>query len=371
MGRRPGSGIPGTGSGIDRRTLLATALSAGTAATTGCLAGAGRLEEDSGDDGEGEMAIVSTPAGFDDDAFNDEALAGLQQAASEHGFGIRTIPATQPERYESIQADAAEEGYDLVICAGEFHADALSTNAAAYPDQSWMLIDGTIEGADNVSEWLERNDELSFLAGAAAGTMTDERFHHDQYRTDPERSVVGFVGGEESDSLRVFERSYVQGARWANDDVEVLTGYAGSFEDPRGAERVATAQIDDGADVVWHAAAGAGKGVFAAADRRGRFGFGIDVDQSATIEEYADVILGSAVTAVDSATYRVAEAVVEGEFEEMVGERSLSVENDGIGFVVGREFEDRLPEDVLEIVGDAEDALEEGRIDLGCGPTGC
>ncbi|WP_114578299.1 BMP family protein [Saliphagus sp. LR7] len=371
MGGRPGSRVPGTGSRIDRRTLLATALS-GTTATAGCLAGAGSgLGEDSGEERVDEVAMVSSPAGFDDDAFNDEALAGLQEAASEYGFGIRTIQATQPERYESVQADAAEEGHDLVVCASDYHTDALSTNAATYPDQNWMLINNAIQGADNVSGWIERNDQLSFLAGVVAGTMTGERFHHNRYRTDPESATVGFVGGEESDLLRAFERSYVEGARWANEDVEVLSGYGGSFEDPAGADRVASAQIDDGADVVWHAAAGAGEGVFAAADRRGRFALGVDTDQSVAVEEYADVILGSAVKAVDSATYRVAKAVVEDEFEEVVGERTLSVANGGVGFVVGREFEDRLPEGVLEAVGDAEDALEEGRVDLSCGPTGC
>lgn len=347
--------------------MLAGALSAGEAAIAGCLAD---TDEDVGE-GPGEIAIISGSAGFDDDAFNDNALAGLEEAASEYGFGIRTIEETRPERYESVQADAAEEGYDLVVCAGDHHTDPLARNAEEYPDQNWMLLTNAIEGSGNVSGWIGMNNQMAFLAGVVAGAMTDEGFRKGRSRTDPNGSTVGFVGGEDNDLGRVFERSYVEGVRWATDDVEVLSGYSGSFEDPREAERVATSQIEDGADVIWHAAAAAGEGVFAAVERKDRFALGVDTDQSATAEEYADVIAGSTVKAVGVATYRVAESVVKGEFEEMVGKRTLSVANDGIGFVVGREFEDRLPDPVCEAIGDAEDALAEGWIALSCGPTNC
>ena len=147
-----------------------------------------------------------------------------------------------------------------------------------------MLINDHVEGADNVSGWIEMNHEMSFLAGVAAGTLTRHEIENAGSSTNPSESVVGFVGGEDIDLINAFETSYIEGAEWVNDDVEVLTGYGGSFSDTSAANDVAASQIDDGADIVWHAASAAGAGAFSAAQDGDRFGLGVDVDQSLTEE---------------------------------------------------------------------------------------
>ncbi|MFC4989712.1 BMP family lipoprotein [Saliphagus infecundisoli] len=366
---------------IDRRTVLATG---GTVIAGGMLAGClggdggnGNGNDSGNGNGNGnggggadEMAIISSPAGFDDNAFNDNALDGLEQAADEFDFAVNTIEETEEAQYESVQADAADQGYDLIVCVSDNHTDALTTNAEDYPDQNWMLINNVVD-TGNVSGWIEMNNEMSFLAGVVAGVMTGEEFETDAAATDPESATVGFVGGEENDLIQAFEQSYVEGAEWVNEDVEVLTGYGGSFNDPSGVEDVASSQIDDGADIVWHAASAAGAGAFSAAQNNGRFGIGVDVDQSVTEEQYADIIIGSAVKALDEATYQVAQSVVEGTFDEMVGEQNLSLENEGIDFVIGQEFEDELPDRVQEEIDNAKQGFADGEIELSCGPTSC
>ncbi|WP_235920775.1 BMP family ABC transporter substrate-binding protein [Natronorubrum halalkaliphilum] len=362
-----GDGVPGTESTtIQRRTVLAGggALVAGTA-LAGCIG------DDGNGGGETNVAIISSPAGFDDNAFNDNAVEGLEEAANDFDLEYTTVEETEEAQYESTQADTAESGYDLIICVGDNHTDPLETNAEQYPDQNWMLINNVIDGADNVSGWIEMNNEMSFLAGVVAGVMTDEEFEHDDSETDPDESIVGFVGGEDIPLINAFEQSYIEGVEWVNDDAEVLTGYGGSFSDTGAANDVAESQIDDGADIVWHAASAAGAGAFSAAQDNDRFALGVDVDQSVTEDQYQDVILGSAVKALNEATYQVAESVVEDDFESQVGEQNLSVEQGSIDFVVGQAFEGELPDDVDQYLDEAREGFENDEIDLTCGPTSC
>lgn len=360
--------------GIDRRTVLASGAAVlGSTTLAGCMGGDGNGGGGGGDGGGGgtSVAIISSPAGFDDNAFNDNALEGLQRAAEEFDIEVNSIEETQEAQYQSVQADTAESDYDLIVLVGDNHTGPLETNAEEYPDQNWMLINNVIEGADNVSGWIEMNNEMSFLAGVAAGTMTQEEFSEGAGATNPDESVVGFVGGEDIPLINAFEQSYVEGAEWVNESVDVLTGYSGTFSDTAPANDLAESQIDEGADIVWHAASAAGAGVFSAAQDNERYALGVDVDQSRTEEQYQDVILGSAVKALDEATYTVAQAVVDGNFGEYVGENNLSIEQESIDFVVGQAFEGSLPEAFSTNMEEAKQAIIDGEVELTCGPTSC
>ncbi|MCU4925489.1 BMP family ABC transporter substrate-binding protein [Halobacteria archaeon AArc-dxtr1] len=356
-----------TTTSVDRRTVLRTGAASAAAisgmALAGCIGGGG--------DGD-QVAIISSPAGFGDQAFNDNARSGLEEAADDFGFELNDVEATDETEYESQQADLAEtEDYDLIVMVGEQHLDPLETNADEYPDQYWMLINNHVEGADNVSGWIEMNNEMSFLAGVAAATLTHEDISENDSETDPDESIVGFAGGEDIPLINAFEESYKEGVEWVDSDIEVLDGYGGSFSDPDGVNNVAESQFDEGADIVWHAAAAAGAGAFSAAQDNGRFALGVDDDQSVSSEEYSDVILGSAIKALNQATYDVAEAVYEDDWDSMSGEQNLSLENEGIDFITGQDFEDVDLGDLDDNIQQAKDEFAEGEIELSCGPTSC
>ena len=352
-----------------RFVISGGALIAGTT-LAGCLSGNGN-GNGNGNGAATEVAIISSPAGFDDNAFNDNAVDGLEQASQDFDLEYTTVEETEEAQYASVQADVAESGYDLIICVGDNHTDPIATNVEEYPDQNWMLINNYVEGAENLSGWIEMNNEMSFLAGVAAGVMTQEDFEYQESSTDPDELTVGFVGGEDIPLINAFEQSYIEGVEWVNDSIEVRTGYGGSFSDTGAASDVASSQIDDGADIVWHAASAAGGGVFSAAQSNDRFALGVDVDQSVTEDQYQDVILGSAVKALNEATYAVSEAVVEGNFADYVGEQNLSIEQGSIDFIIGQAFEGQLPADLDDQLQAARDGFENDEIELTCGPTSC
>jgi basic membrane protein A and related proteins len=349
----------------NRRTFLTTGAAAiGTIGLAGCLG------DDNGGDS-GQIAIVSSPAGFDDNAFNDNALLGLQEAEEEYDIEINTVEETESANYEGVQSNLADEGtYDLIVLVSADHLNALEQNAPTYEEQNWMLINDHVD-EPNVSGWIEANHEMSFLAGVLAATMTSEELEHEDSSTDPDEEHIGFVGGEDTDLINAFEQSYIEGAEWVNEDIDVSVGYAGSFSDTSSAASVASSQYGGGADIIYHAASAAGTGVFSAAQSEGRFAIGVDSDQSESESEYQDVIIGSAVKMLNEATYEVAEAVANDDFESVAGENELTTEDEGIDIVIGQAFEGELPDVVDENIEQAKQEIIDDEIDFTCGPTGC
>ncbi|MHC3437255.1 BMP family lipoprotein [Natrialbaceae archaeon A-gly3] len=348
--------------GTSRRAVLASGAVGGGMAIAGCL-GAQDDAEDL------DIAIISSNAGFDDRAFNDMALSGLEQAQEEYGFELNVIEETDIAAFGDVQAEAAEIS-DLVVLVGFQHTEPLETNAVEFPDTNWMLINDDVD-EDNVAGYVWANHEMSYLAGVQAGTITNYDLEHEGNETEPEESQIGFVGGEEVPLIEAFEQAYVAGAEWANPDVEVTIGYAGSFGDPAAGEEVAESQYDDGADIVYHAAAATGPGIFDAAQAAERFAIGVDADQSVTLPEFSDVIIGSAVKFIDEGTYEAAEAVAEDNWEDVAGFNVLGLEEDAVDLVVGQEFEGELPEELEDNLEEARQDIIDGEIEVPCEHDGC
>ncbi|NHN46651.1 BMP family ABC transporter substrate-binding protein [Halostella sp. JP-L12] len=360
-------GSPAT---IDRRTVLASgAAIVGGTALAGCTGGDG--DDDGSGDGATNVAIVSSPAGFDDNAFNDLALEGLQSAAEEYDLEINQVEETEQAQYQSTQSELAQSGdYDLIVLVSYNHTEALTQNAADYPDQNWMLINDHVD-EPNVAGYTWANHEMSYLAGVLAGTMTTEELSHEGSETDPGSAQIGFVGGVDESLINAFERSYVAGAEWVNGDVDVNVGYIGDYTDTDTAADIASSQYDDGADIVYHAAAAAGRGVFEAAQDQNRFAIGVDADQSQTLPDFQDVILGSAVKYINEGTREVATAVAEGEFDSVAGANTLGLEDEAVDCVIGQAFEGQLPDAVNQNLEDAKQGIANGDIEVPCTAAGC
>jgi basic membrane protein A len=365
-----GSGDSPTGSSptpVSRRTVLASGA-VGLCGTTlaGCIGASGGFQDDTTN-----IAIVSSPAGFDDNAFNDLALEGLRAAAEEYDIEINRVEETEQAQYQSTQAQLAQSGdYDLIVLVSYNHTEALTQNAVDYPDQKWMLINDYVD-EPNVAGYTWANHQMSYLAGVLAGTMTTRELEQEGSATDPETAQVGFVGGEDGSLINAFERSYVAGAEWVTEDVEVNVGYIGNYTDTSTAADIASSQYDDGADIVYHAAAAAGRGVFEAAQENDRFAIGVDADQSKTLPDFQDVILGSAVKYINEGTREVAVAVAEDNFESVAGANTLGLEDEAVDCVIGQAFEDRLPDAVNQNLDEAKQGIVDGDIEVPCTAAGC
>ncbi|ADO77146.1 BMP family lipoprotein [Halanaerobium praevalens] len=247
------------------------------------------------------VGIVLSTGGLGDLSFNDSAYRGLQRAERELGIDFQYIEPSDPSEDETALRRFANRGFDLIIGVGFQMSDTLETVSYDYPNVKFSHIDQDF-GEDipdnivslNFAEW-----EGSFLAGALAALVSDT-------------NVVGYVGGVDSALIQRFEGGFYQGAKYINPDIEVERRYADSFGDPARGREIALGMIDDGADVIYHAAGGTGSGVFQAAGEEDIYAIGVDSNQNYVEPGH---VIASMVKKVDNAVFNIAKAVDEGTYE--------------------------------------------------------
>ena len=168
-------------------------------------------------------------------------------------IAVQELEATSDQdRQPNLEALAAA-GNKLVVAVGFAFGDALGPIAEANPDVYFGWIDGYYDGA-NIITTAFSEQEGSFLVGAAAALKS-------------QTGKIGFIGGQEIDLIKRFEAGYIAGAKAVNPDIVVESAYLGAAGDnaawgsPDKAKEIAGAWYADGADVVYTAAGGSGRGM--------------------------------------------------------------------------------------------------------------
>jgi len=313
-----------------------------------------------GGGGESEVrpALVLDVGGLGDKSFNDSANAGLQRAKREFDVETETLESSAPTDYVNNLTQFADAGYDPIFAVGFLMTDAVNEIAPQYPDTNFAIVDSVVEPKNSAS-LVFREQEGSYLAGVVAGLMTQEETDY----TNPDDKVVGFLGGQESDLIAKFEAGYVAGVESVCPDCEVLVQYAGStpeaFYDPARGKEISLQQIDQGADIIYHASGATGAGLFDAAEQEGIFAIGVDEDQAKLVPDAP--ILTSAIKRVDIAVYQTIRDANEGEFPG--GEVfDLGLKEKGISLAPFGRFDGDVPQEVKDQVDEAQKGIISGDI---------
>ncbi|WP_411954697.1 BMP family lipoprotein [Alkalibacillus sp. S2W] len=264
--------------------------------------------------------LLVTESGIGDNAFSDLAFQGLTQARDELNV-VFDYREPLDENYEEKLQQLIDQDHDVIFGLSFTTSPAIKAKAEEYPDQQFVVIDDTID-LPNVTSITFKEDEGSRLIGLIAGMRTDS-------------DVVGFIGGVESDVIQKFEDGFKQGVQEANPDAEILTEYAGTFDDDQLGAEIASNMIDEGADYIFPSAGFTGTGALQEAQSQGIHAFGVDTDQY-TIAE--DAVVSSMVKNVNIAIYNVMEQLSNGESLEG-NHRELGLEEEGVGLAPIRVIE--------------------------------
>ncbi|ABG03133.1 basic membrane lipoprotein [Rubrobacter xylanophilus DSM 9941] len=340
-------------------SVLAAALLALAAA---CGGGGGGGEQQGGGGGGGEAevrpAMVTDVGGLGDQSFNDSAYRGLKRAGEEFGVKVEVLESNAPTDYVNNLSQLAESGYSPVFAIGFLMTDAVTEVSQQFPDTQFAIVDSVVE-QPNVASLVFREQEGSYLAGVVAGLMTQEETPY----TNPDDKVVGFLGGQESDLIRKFQAGYEAGVEAACPDCEVLVQYAGTtpeaFNDPARGKEIALQQINEGADIIYHASGATGAGLFEAAREQKIFAIGVDSDQAKLFPDAP--ILTSVVKRVDNAVFQTIEAARGGEFPG--GEvQEFGLEDGGLSLAPFYRFDRFVPQKVKDEVDRAREGIISGEI---------
>ncbi|MND35377.1 Membrane lipoprotein TmpC precursor [compost metagenome] len=191
--------------------------------------------------------------------------------------------------------------------------------AAEYPDTKFVIVD-TVVDAPNVRSVVYKEHEGSYLVGFLAGMAS-------------KTGKVGFVGGMDVPLIRKFACGYAQGAKAANDKIEVfqnMTGTTGAaWNDPVRGGELTKNQIDQGADVIYAAAGATGLGVLQTAADNKKLSIGVDSNQN---HLHPGSVLTSMVKRVDLAVYNAFKDAKDDKFT--AGVVALGVKEDGVAYAV-------------------------------------
>ncbi|WP_434452905.1 BMP family lipoprotein [Lentzea sp. E54] len=315
------NGSAGTGAACEFATPPSAPATSNTSAANGDKVDGSALK----------VGLAYDIGGRGDASFNDSAAAGLDKAIADMGVkkeNTRELSAAPNEDESAKQTrlrQLASEGFSPIIGVGFAYAESLKVVAPEFPNVKFGLVDGSVEGAANVTPLLFAEHEGSFLAGVIAAYQS-------------KKCHVGFVGGVEIPLIQKFEAGYFQGAKTAAPKIELEKSYitpAGDFtgfqDAPKGLE-AAKGQIDKGADVIYQAAGASGKGIFSAAKQGGALAIGVDSDQynQATVADTKDVIVSSMLKRVDVAVYDFIKAVAKNDIASLPKVFDLKV--NGVGY---------------------------------------
>lgn len=152
-------------------------------------------------------------------------------------------------------------------------ADALLNAAQINPENTYAIIDNNYGDATpvNMINVTFKSQDAAFLVGYIAGKMT-------------QTNKVGMVGGVSGAILDAFDYGYRAGVAYAANElgkeIEVTVQYADRFSDSAKAKAIAVNMYENGADIIFAAAGGAGLGAIEAAKELNKYVIGADTDQN-------------------------------------------------------------------------------------------
>jgi basic membrane protein A and related proteins len=281
------------------------------------------------------IALV-TDALFSDGGWGAAAYNAAKQLETNYGYEIAYAESIAIPEIETTLRQYSQDGYNLIIAHGFEWGDPAVRVGAEFPDTKYVVFTGLVNST-NVASIFPMQQEGSFLLGALAAMMT-------------QTGSTGYVGGDRYPNIINIFEGYEQGAKHINPNMNLIGTYLGDFDNPSAGKEAGLAQINSGADSLFHVADTSGHGVIEAAKERSLFAFGAVSDQNALAPE---TVLTSFVLDIDKAFDQIVKTVVENRFEGKIYkpglEASKGAPGEGIVYLAPfHSLEGRVPEDVKQ-----------------------
>ena len=155
-------------------------------------------------------------------------------------LGIEAAFVEDVEETSEAVRQAAEiflsRGYNIIIGTSYGFGDGLLELAGEYPDIAFLNVAGET-AADNLESFYARTYQPWYLAGMAAGAMT-------------ESGTIGIIAGFPVSVVNWDVNAFARGAQSMNPNVNVIVTFLNSWYDPVKERQAAEAIMEQGADVL-------------------------------------------------------------------------------------------------------------------------
>jgi len=298
-----------------------------------------------------------------DKSFNDSANAGVKKIAETLGCTTKVIEIGRDQtKWQPTFEDLAESGkYNIIITNGSNAGELIQKIAPNYPEQKFILFDTKLEkNIPNIYAISYQQNEGSYLAGVLAAMVTTSNMPY----ANPDKKI-GFIGGSEHPIITDFLVGYIEGAKSVDKDIKVYVSYIGSWDDTAKGKETATAQYNQGVDIIFPAAEQAGLGCVDAAVELHKYIIGVDSDQAmlfdGTSNDKANVILSSVLKEVGNSLVRAVSLEQKGQLGWGKYE-SLGLAEDGVGLADNAYYQKNVKDEIKKAIIKAKEDVTSGKV---------
>ncbi|MER9934151.1 BMP family ABC transporter substrate-binding protein [Mesorhizobium sp. M0088] len=271
-------------------------------------------------------AIYVMSDNLGDKGFKDSAAAGFHRIEKD-GVHIRLLQASpsDPQLWrQNLSATSDSAKWDVIFADSANH-DNLAAIAPKHPDQKYVYFDDQL-ALPNVLSIKYAQNEGSFLAGALAAVVATDKA---DFPLSSGAKKVGLVAGRDVPVIRDFIAGFKQGVATIDPSIEVRVSFIGNFTDAQKAYELTRNILNDGADIVYNVAGGAGLGILKAAADGNKYAIGVDSDQNGI---QPDHVVASMLKQVGNSIYDSVKTIQAGK-AKFGTLKIYGLNNDGVGLV--------------------------------------
>ena len=310
----------GSSNGSSSSDASTGADSTSTASASSAAADDGEKKDNSSE----KIAMITDSGDITDESFNQITWETVCDYGDANGIEYEYYkPAedTDEERINSIDL-AISEGATVVVMPGYLFGPAIAEEQDTYPDVTFIAVDvteGDIVNLSGDAVDLGKNVYICSFEEEQAGYLAGYAAVKDGYTS------LGFLGGIAVPAVIRFGYGYVQGINAAAEedgvDVNVKYYYGGQFYGDQQIKAFMDGWYKNrGVEVVFACGGGIWTSAADAAKDAGGKVIGVDTDQSALINAYADgMCVTSAMKGLGATVKSVLKAIQEGNWSEYAG----------------------------------------------------
>ena len=304
-----------------------------------------------------------------DKGFYDSAASGIAMIEDQLGAETKIVEMGRDETtYESNFLDVSEQDWSLITC-GTFSVKELAEDIALqFPEKNYLAFDVTIDfekvTTGNMLGLGYYSNQGAFLAGALAAKMLLES---GDARIDASQKTLGFIGSMDTTGINDFLVGYLEGIKYVDPEIKVLTSYVGSFEDVTKCMEMTTQLYNQGAQIVYAPASQSILGAATAASNANKYLIACDQDLYSQLVEsdpaMAEIILTSSLKNVGESIFTAVKALQDGTME-MGQNYTLGLDSGAVGLAKNDNYTAIVPEEIQSLIDEIEGKIISGELEV-------
>ena len=308
--------------------------------------------------------MVLDTGGVDDKSFNQSSWDGMQNAAkSNPNIKISYVPSNSGNDYTPNLRNETSKGCDPIIAVGGLMEANVKAIAKANPKVHYAEVDAPSQGANSYG--IQFNTaQGAFLGGYLAAGMS-------------KTGKVATWGGLDIPPVTIYMDGFWEGVQYYNQqnnkNVQVLGWteknqkggtFSQSFTDQNKGKQISQTFINQGADIIFPVAGGAGLGAGAAAQASGGHAnvIWVDTDGCVSAAQYCKYFLTSVTKGLTTSVQAYLGKVASGTFP--TGSYIGTLQNGGTGLAPYHDFQSQVPSALQSQLAKVKADIISGKIKL-------